>query len=158
MAWRRSYDKLLSEPMMIRLLTHICVTRPQWVNTSLVTNKIRKQPLAMQRGEKKICSLIVASNRKAGLSLFPINIWYVYNTQNCPSRTTEHGFFLAETIGNNGRAFITIFTLVIRERDIVSAFIFKSDFITNRPIVLRNIDENCVSNVRGVVPMISIVC
>ena len=25
-------DKPLSEPMMVRLRTHICVTRPQWVN------------------------------------------------------------------------------------------------------------------------------
>ena len=31
MAWRRSGDKPLSEPMMISWLTHICVTRPQWV-------------------------------------------------------------------------------------------------------------------------------
>ena len=29
MAWRRSGDKPLSEPMMVNLLTHICVTRPQ---------------------------------------------------------------------------------------------------------------------------------
>ena len=29
MAWRRSGDKPLSEPMMIILPTHICVTRPQ---------------------------------------------------------------------------------------------------------------------------------
>ena len=32
MAWRWSGDKPLSEPMLIILLTHICVTRPQWVN------------------------------------------------------------------------------------------------------------------------------
>ena len=32
MAWRRSGDKPLSEPVMVSLLTHICVTRPQWVN------------------------------------------------------------------------------------------------------------------------------
>ena len=31
MPWRRSGDKPLSEPMMVRLLTHICITRPQWV-------------------------------------------------------------------------------------------------------------------------------
>ena len=31
MAWRRQGDKPLSEPMMVRLPTHICVTRPQWV-------------------------------------------------------------------------------------------------------------------------------
>ena len=30
MTWCRSGDKPLSEPMMINLLTHICVTRPQW--------------------------------------------------------------------------------------------------------------------------------
>ena len=34
MAWRRPGDKPLSEPMMVRLPTHICVTRPQWVKTS----------------------------------------------------------------------------------------------------------------------------
>ena len=32
MAWRRQGDKPLSEPMMVSLLKHICVTRPQWVN------------------------------------------------------------------------------------------------------------------------------
>ena len=29
MAWRRTGDKPLSEPMLVRLQTHICVTRPQ---------------------------------------------------------------------------------------------------------------------------------
>ena len=32
MAWRRPGHKPLSEPLMVSLLTHICVTRPQWVN------------------------------------------------------------------------------------------------------------------------------
>ena len=32
MAWRRSGDKPLSEPMMVSLPTHMCVTRPHWVN------------------------------------------------------------------------------------------------------------------------------
>ena len=31
MAWRLPGDKPLSEPMMISLLTHIWVTRPQWI-------------------------------------------------------------------------------------------------------------------------------
>ena len=31
MAWRRPGDKPLSEAMMVSLLAHICVTRPQWV-------------------------------------------------------------------------------------------------------------------------------
>ena len=35
-AWRPSADKPLSEPMMVNLLTHICVTRPQWVKMCLI--------------------------------------------------------------------------------------------------------------------------
>ena len=31
MAWRRPGDKPSFEAMMVSLLTHICVTRPQWV-------------------------------------------------------------------------------------------------------------------------------
>ena len=31
MAWRRPGDKPLSEPMLVSLPTHICVTRSQWV-------------------------------------------------------------------------------------------------------------------------------
>ena len=33
MAWHRSGDKPLFEPMMVGLLMHICVTRPQWVKS-----------------------------------------------------------------------------------------------------------------------------
>ena len=48
MAWRRSGDKPLSEPMTVRLLTHICVTRPQgfsnmdfdWLATVLPANQM----------------------------------------------------------------------------------------------------------------------
>ena len=32
MAWRRPDAKPLSEPMMLSLRTHICVTRPHWAN------------------------------------------------------------------------------------------------------------------------------
>ena len=38
MAWRRSGDKPLSEPMMVSLLKHIYVLRPQWVKKSLHLN------------------------------------------------------------------------------------------------------------------------
>ena len=40
MAWRRSGDKLLSQPMVVSLPTHICVTRPQrviWCHCSCTT-------------------------------------------------------------------------------------------------------------------------
>ena len=35
MAWCRSGDKPLYEPMIVSLLTHISVTRPQWVKLDL---------------------------------------------------------------------------------------------------------------------------
>ena len=53
MAWRRPGDKPLSEPMMVYLLTHICVARPQWVNRSLPAPLIEKNMMY------KICSVIV---------------------------------------------------------------------------------------------------
>ena len=42
MAWRRPGDKPLSEPMMVRLLTHICVTLPQWVNSLGPSDALRR--------------------------------------------------------------------------------------------------------------------
>ena len=39
MAWHRPGDKPVSEPVMVTLLTHICVTRPQWVK-ACISNKI----------------------------------------------------------------------------------------------------------------------
>ena len=35
MACCRSWGKPLSEPMMVSLLTYICITRPQWVKKSM---------------------------------------------------------------------------------------------------------------------------
>ena len=43
MAWRRPGDKPLSEPIMIILLTHICVTRPQWVKNSTTCHLVSNQ-------------------------------------------------------------------------------------------------------------------
>ena len=44
MAWCRSGDKPLSEPKMVSLVTHICVTRPQWVKWE----QIRWQVIILQ--------------------------------------------------------------------------------------------------------------
>ena len=42
MAWRLPGDKPLSEPMMVKLPTHICVTRPQWVNSLATEHELMK--------------------------------------------------------------------------------------------------------------------
>ena len=48
MAWHLPGNKPLSEPMMISLSTHICITRPQWVNSHVFIS------LAPGRSEWKI--------------------------------------------------------------------------------------------------------
>ena len=69
MAWRRPGDKPLSEPMMVNLLTHICVTRPQWVksinNTYCI--KYRESIMAAQSVDLSVencdtCSATMASH------------------------------------------------------------------------------------------------
>ena len=42
MAWRRPGDKPLSEPMLVRIPTYICVTRPQWFNTPGLEESCRR--------------------------------------------------------------------------------------------------------------------
>ena len=63
MAWRRPGDKPLSEPIMINLPTHICVTRPQWVKWSVIFFTSHLFPSQLS------CSL--SSNRKCLYSNSP---------------------------------------------------------------------------------------
>ena len=53
MAWRRPGDKPLSEPMMVRSPTHICVTGPHWVNAGVV--KESAQNLSKHLARKAVC-------------------------------------------------------------------------------------------------------
>ena len=41
MTWRWPGDKPLTEPMMVSLLMHICVTRPQWINVMSVMHFLK---------------------------------------------------------------------------------------------------------------------
>ena len=41
MVWRRPGDKPLSEPMMVRLQMHICVTRSQWVKITVTSSSFQ---------------------------------------------------------------------------------------------------------------------
>ena len=50
-AWRRPGDKPLSELMMVSLLTHLCVTRPQRVNHKVA-------PSSWQSWSREICQFI----------------------------------------------------------------------------------------------------
>ena len=45
MAWCRSGNKPLSEPMMVSLLMHICVMLPEWVNAIQIRIKLYWHPI-----------------------------------------------------------------------------------------------------------------
>ena len=76
LAWRRSGDKPLSEPMMVRLPTHICVTRPQWVlsQNELKTPRVSSQKLIVII---RALNLIIPSNLKDRLTNYWMN-GYIY--------------------------------------------------------------------------------
>ena len=56
MAWRRPGDKPLSEAMMVSLLRHICVARPQWVNNFMKQGRV-------PRGTKIAVTAIYIKNK-----------------------------------------------------------------------------------------------
>ena len=73
MAWRRSGNKPLSKPMMIALPTHICVTRPQWVNIAVILIPSKTNMLALLQMKKKAyvhswCNYVMFT--KSGARLF----------------------------------------------------------------------------------------
>ena len=71
MAWRRPGDKPLSDPVVVRLLTHICVTRPQWVkcSSSSISSVMQKRHVLYDASSlgfwclpvsiRKICELVL---------------------------------------------------------------------------------------------------
>ena len=69
MAWRRPGDKPLSEPMMVSLLTHICVTWPQWVKKIV---ELRTGGVTTTRQNKLrlcSCSLWIYDNQHWAISI-----------------------------------------------------------------------------------------
>ena len=49
MAWRRPGDEPLSEPMMVNSLTHVCVPRHLWVNSSYIDISITRNCVTIFR-------------------------------------------------------------------------------------------------------------
>ena len=58
MAWRRIGDKPLSEPMMVNLLTHVCVTRPQSVIRLLLVETMTLAAWYITQSDARIAVLL----------------------------------------------------------------------------------------------------
>ena len=65
MAWRRTGGKPLSEPMLVSLLTHICVTRPQWVKNQTNSNYITMtcNSFVRMRKDNGYCEFLLTRNK-----------------------------------------------------------------------------------------------
>ena len=68
MAWRRPGDKPLSEPMIVSLSTHVCVTRPQWVN-NLGQNCFRQRLFGIMRLKITLWCIFIKH----------ITVWWTYH-------------------------------------------------------------------------------
>ena len=73
MACRRPGDKPLSEPMMISLTTHICVTLPQWVNS--FSEKYGSNFMGVFF-KLALCIDILSTTCEIGLKWMPQNLIY----------------------------------------------------------------------------------
>ena len=82
MAWRWPGDKPLSDPMMVSLLTHICVTRPQWWLMYLSTHNMH---IASPR-----------DSRRRHFELYQLRI--VFLQKSC----TKHQLLLRKSFSING--------------------------------------------------------
>ena len=74
MAWRRSGDKPLSEPIMVNLLTHICVTRPQWFKLVHVSKIGRWWP-RMHHGTWLALVFTKANVDKSSVKSWSVHLW-----------------------------------------------------------------------------------
>ena len=76
MAWHRPGDKPLSEPMMVCLLTHICVTRPQWVNRTCLSEHRKHRSQQQLAKSIKFCTPMSKNwyNSKSNVK-FCLHIW-----------------------------------------------------------------------------------
>ena len=91
MAWRQPGDKPLSEVMMVSLLTRICVTRSQWVNSRN----------CVQQHRKLICSVDLLKYTKR-ISLLPScadwNVWTTWPRSSSTSVTSTRSGLTARRI------------------------------------------------------------
>ena len=103
MAWHRPGDKPLFIPMMVRLLLHICVTGPQWVNSlaPLRCSYNLKSPTVISKLKPRVDILSISDQLPSGKchktsALVQIMDWCHHATshylnQCWPSSITPHG-------------------------------------------------------------------
>ena len=91
MAWRRPGDKTLSQPMVISLPTHICVTRPQRVNWFGYRYRI-SYPMPLMYQQRTSVTKDTTSTLRM-IHIINFQIYYYYNIRtlhDCPSQMNSN--------------------------------------------------------------------
>ena len=110
MVWRRLGGKPLSEPMMVILLTHICVTRPQWVNTMskmlpklqpIVSHFVLIKVLIVNQALPRTFCIGVYQIPTLGNECFTFNTYYWFQIRLCICDTHFVGALNIYAIYNN---------------------------------------------------------
>ena len=83
MAWYRPGDKPLSEPMMVSLPTHICITWPKWVNSfrPILTTIITAIHYVVDKTTQLLFQLIIVKGLVTRYSAFLLP-WYIASHNN----------------------------------------------------------------------------
>ena len=105
MAWRRPGDKPLCGPIMVKLLTHICVTRPQWVNLFVLIEQMYE--IFCQRNVREIfgCNSSGVGPRCEWFPLRIVNIaWRISQWISCHVHYVLGEVMLSEDVADNSHA------------------------------------------------------
>ena len=77
MAWRRPGNKPLSEPVIIRLLPRICITRPQWGKEETVESMTAKSLIPLHCRDQGISSLLSHVSHRSQQLTYIYDEYYV---------------------------------------------------------------------------------
>ena len=114
LAWRRPGDKPLSEPMMVSLPTHICVTRPQWVKvismllTSHTVQHLNPEEYKTEQFRLSVNTLQLSTTNRLHafviIHMWPMRIRCVYlSTKLCSAimRIQQYPYYMGNVLAIN---------------------------------------------------------
>ena len=131
MAWRRPGDKPLSEPMMVKLLTHICVTRPQWVNSLWPCDAIQQHRSASTLAQIMTCCLTAPSHHLNKCWLVINKVHWLSSWGNFYKRYPSHQLLKASKISSKITYTKTKFLSNLPEaNELTSSFWVSTHFLT----------------------------
>ena len=104
MAWHRPGDKPLSELMVVNLLSHVCVTQPQWVNILIRCQEMLWSSIKFAFNKR--CMKIVFANgywnrqidNILSISFLNTFLWLITRKKNAP-RSNPKDYIDESTLG-----------------------------------------------------------